>query len=249
MIKIKEFASLCQCSTQTLRYYDQINILSPAYVDDENNYRYYEKNQLFDYIKIKNLQLADFSIDEIKQLLTSSDEAIYYAFDQKIDRINDKLVSILKIKETYHIENSTMERVFQIIKENFEEAFQPELVKQEYNLNETELNEYVAEWESMIINALGSDDYGKGFTQSGLTEEQILQAVNQFKALNSKPGTKINVADYTVLEAFHGWTYLHEIMADLCRVKDGDKIIYCLDVAPEKLALSLLCLPSSCKQF
>jgi len=52
MIKIKEFANLCQCSTQTLRYYDRIKLLSPAYVDDENGYRYY-KHQLYDYIKLR----------------------------------------------------------------------------------------------------------------------------------------------------------------------------------------------------
>ncbi len=111
MIKIKEFANLCQCSTQTLRYYDRIKLLSPAYVDDENGYRYYKQNQLYDYIKIKNLQLADFSIAEIKNLLKSSDEDIYHAFDQKINSLKDRLANTLKIKETYRIENNMIKKI------------------------------------------------------------------------------------------------------------------------------------------
>ena len=40
-------------------------LLSPAYIDDENGYRYYKQNQLYDYIK-KNLQLADFNVARSK---------------------------------------------------------------------------------------------------------------------------------------------------------------------------------------
>lgn len=30
---IKDFSKLCKCTTQTLRYYDHINLLKPARVD------------------------------------------------------------------------------------------------------------------------------------------------------------------------------------------------------------------------
>lgn len=238
MIKIKEFANLCQCSTQTLRYYDQLKLLSPAYVDDENNYRYYEKNQLYDYIKIKNLQLADFSIAEIKKLLKSSDEDIYDAFDQKINNLKDKLAKTLKIKETYHIENSAMEKFLQIITEKFKEAMNPELVMREYSLSEAQLNSYVEEWEEMFTNALLKADNLTGFAGSGLTEEQIIQAMDKFKTLNYQPDNNINVTDYTILREFHGWDYLHEIMTDLCTIKNDDNVLYYLEVIPDKLELA-----------
>jgi DNA-binding transcriptional MerR regulator len=239
MIKIKEFANLCQCSTQTLRYYDRIKLLSPAYVDDENGYRYYKQNQLYDYIKIKNLQLADFSIAEIKNLLKSSDEDIYHAFDQKIINLKDRLANTLKIKETYRIENNMIKKFLQLIKENFEEAFRPELVKQEFNLSDDQLNTYVEEWDEMFTNALLNEDMAKNFAESGLTEEQIVQVMEKFKTSNFKPDKIINVSDYTVLQEFHGWKYLHEIMDDLCvAVKDGDNVIYYLEVIPDKLDLT-----------
>ena len=43
MMTIKEFASLCGCNTQTLRYYDKIDLLKPVRVDQWTGYRYYER--------------------------------------------------------------------------------------------------------------------------------------------------------------------------------------------------------------
>ena len=73
MITIKQFASLCGCSTQTLRYYDKIDLLKPVKVDQWSGYRYYTKSQVINFVKIKNLQAANFTIDEIKVLLRMSD--------------------------------------------------------------------------------------------------------------------------------------------------------------------------------
>ena len=42
MYSIGEFSKIGSVSTKTLRYYDEIGLLRPAYVDEENRYRYYE---------------------------------------------------------------------------------------------------------------------------------------------------------------------------------------------------------------
>ena len=65
MITIQGFAKLCGCNTQTLRYYDRIGLLKPERVDEWTGYRYYEEEQALQFVKIKNLQQADFSIEEI----------------------------------------------------------------------------------------------------------------------------------------------------------------------------------------
>ena len=39
---IKEFARLCGCNPQTLRYYDHVDLLKPVKVDQWSGYRYYE---------------------------------------------------------------------------------------------------------------------------------------------------------------------------------------------------------------
>ena len=50
MMTIKEFAKLLNCNTQTLRYYDKINLLKPVKVDKFSSYRYYEKEQALRFI-------------------------------------------------------------------------------------------------------------------------------------------------------------------------------------------------------
>ena len=81
---IKEFAALVECNPQTLRYYDKENLLKPVKVDEWTGYRYYEAEQALDFVKIKNLQNAGFTIDEIKKLANADNETILAAFDEKI---------------------------------------------------------------------------------------------------------------------------------------------------------------------
>lgn len=50
---IKEFAKLCDCNPQTLRYYDSIDLLKPVKVDSYTGYRYYSAEQALDYLKNK----------------------------------------------------------------------------------------------------------------------------------------------------------------------------------------------------
>ena len=100
MMTVKEFASLCLCSTQTLRYYDKIDLLKPIKVDPWSGYRYYESSQAIDFVKIKNLQAADFTIDEIKTLLTLPDSRVYEAFERKIEEQTQKLTRIKKIQKS-----------------------------------------------------------------------------------------------------------------------------------------------------
>ena len=111
MMTIKEFASLCGCNAQTLRYYDKIDLLKPVKVDQWSGYRYYDKNQAIDFVKIKNLQAADFRIDEIKVLITLSDSKVYDAFDQKIAEQAHKLEQIRKIQQSYLTEKNNMEKI------------------------------------------------------------------------------------------------------------------------------------------
>lgn len=47
LLSIGEAAKLKNVSIKSLRYYDQIGILTPAYVDPHTNYRYYSAAQMF----------------------------------------------------------------------------------------------------------------------------------------------------------------------------------------------------------
>ena len=80
---IKEFAKLCGCNPQTLRYYDRVGLLKPVRVDRYSGYRFYDEEQAVTFVKIKNLQSALFTIDEIKPLLDADSATVYKVFDEK----------------------------------------------------------------------------------------------------------------------------------------------------------------------
>ena len=73
MLKIGEFSKIAKTTIKALRYYDEINLLKPCFVDD-NGYRYYSIEQLNDLILIVELRNLDFSIESIKAILNTSDK-------------------------------------------------------------------------------------------------------------------------------------------------------------------------------
>ena len=69
MYRIGLFSKISKVTIKTLRYYDEVNLLKPEYIDQENGYRYYTTNQLFDLHKIVALRQIGFSIDEVISIL------------------------------------------------------------------------------------------------------------------------------------------------------------------------------------
>lgn len=45
MLTIGEFSRICKVTTRTLRHYDEIDLIKPVKINEENNYRYYDVNQ------------------------------------------------------------------------------------------------------------------------------------------------------------------------------------------------------------
>lgn len=113
---IKEFAALVECNPQTLRYYDKENLLKPVKVDEWTGYRYYEADQALDFVKIKNLQNAGFTIDEIKKLANADNETILAAFDEKIREQKEKLNKTIEISKSYQNEMTMMKNKLEALK-------------------------------------------------------------------------------------------------------------------------------------
>ncbi len=67
---IKRFAALSGVSARTLRLYDEMGLLKPAYVG-ENQYRYYEEEQALLLQQILFYRELDFSLNDIRQVLSS----------------------------------------------------------------------------------------------------------------------------------------------------------------------------------
>jgi effector-binding domain-containing protein len=69
MFKIGEFSKLSQVPVKTLRYYDEIDLLKPAKVDDFTGYRYYSAGQLYRLNRILALKDLGLSLAQIGELL------------------------------------------------------------------------------------------------------------------------------------------------------------------------------------
>lgn len=76
MYRIGMFSKLGRVTIKTLRHYDEVGLLTPAHVDEENGYRYYTTNQLFRLNKIIALRQMGFSIPEIADIIDDRNVAV-----------------------------------------------------------------------------------------------------------------------------------------------------------------------------
>ena len=65
MDRISQFSKISGLTVKALRYYDQENILQPTFRNEDNQYRYYNEEDLKKSQLIKSLRSLDFSIMEI----------------------------------------------------------------------------------------------------------------------------------------------------------------------------------------
>ena len=77
-------------SSDTLRYYDEIQLLNPDYINPANNYRFYNEEQVKELLYIMELKDCGFNLEEIKQVLKLGDEGrIEKLFEKKkVDLVN-----------------------------------------------------------------------------------------------------------------------------------------------------------------
>lgn len=99
---VKEFSDFTGVSVRTLHYYDEIDLLKPDFIDSENGYRYYSDKAAECMTEILFLKELDFSLKEIKFILSSPDYDKKRAFDKqkkllilKKERL-EKLISALE---------------------------------------------------------------------------------------------------------------------------------------------------------
>ena len=68
---IREFAKLTGVSVRTLHYYDEIELLKPSFVDEQNGYRFYDEHSLERMQEILFYRELDFSLKDIHAILSS----------------------------------------------------------------------------------------------------------------------------------------------------------------------------------
>lgn len=251
MITIKEFAKLCKCNTQTLRYYDKIDLLKPVKVDPWSGYRYYAESQAIDFIKIKNLQAADFSIREIQSLLGASDQQIFEAFDLKIKEQAQKLERIKFIQQSYLTEKNAMENVIHELTDFLTNQLTDPQLLQEFGIDPADAPTIVAR----IKTYMEEQTSNRLPAESDITmtiNEKIIRGADQvadvIHSLNENNlhdtiqlGTEAATEEsgfspeqYETVWECHGWNYVREFIDSIPRMEKD--LVYCFffDLNEEK---------------
>ena len=73
LLRIGEVARLFNLSVGTLRHYEQMGLLEPAYVDAASGYRYYGARQLSTLNTISHLRVLDLPLAQIREFVTTRD--------------------------------------------------------------------------------------------------------------------------------------------------------------------------------
>lgn len=99
MLKISEFAKLAHTTRRTLIIYDRNGLFKPTEVNDEG-YRFYDYNQIYELSFILALRKLGLSIDEIKQISSAdqknSPDNLLLSLRSKI---NDQIADLVKINK------------------------------------------------------------------------------------------------------------------------------------------------------
>lgn len=99
---IGEVSKLTNISIQTLRYYDQINLFKPSYVDPATNYRYYKDSQLYYLDIIKSLKYIGVSQDEIKAAQQFTPNELLAFLQQQESLIEQQINRLYDIQQTLY---------------------------------------------------------------------------------------------------------------------------------------------------
>lgn len=97
---IGEVARIHNLSIQTLRHYDTLGILKPAFVNEDTGYRYYSVNQFLTIDLIKQCKAMGLSLDEIREIIKgyTSPESILDIINKQKNIIDKKIHELNIIK-------------------------------------------------------------------------------------------------------------------------------------------------------
>lgn len=119
-LHIKDFAKIIGVSVRTLHYYDEIDLLKPAFADERNGYRFYDEKSLQRMQEILFYRELDFSLKTIGEILASPDY--------------DKQKALSKQKQLLTLKKERLERLIEAL----EQAEKGEIIMSVFDNNDYE---------------------------------------------------------------------------------------------------------------
>ncbi|MBQ7429441.1 MAG: MerR family transcriptional regulator [Butyrivibrio sp.] len=219
---IKEFSNLCGCNPQTIRYYDRMNLLKPVKVDDWTGYRFYDERQALDFVKIKNLQTAGFTIDEIRQLLDADNAAIYEAFTKKIKEQEDRLNAMLEIQKSYQSELTEMAKTIEEVRVEVKKRMDDYNPSLEFGIDNATYDHMKGQVDDFFDSIIKNRDYNK------------LENIDNDE--NSKEFEQDLLNDPNLVTCYekHGWDAVKDFYDEFSVLEDGQEYKLLFELASDK---------------
>ncbi len=216
---IKEFAKLCKCNTQTLRYYDRINLLKPEKVDSFTGYRQYEKEQVLDFLKIKNLQMASFSLEEICFLLTANPSKVYDAITNKINEQTVVLQKLKEIQKSYQNEYMNKKEINEKTKMQIMESMSKYNPQEEFGISDEEYKMII----SKVMEYFDSIGLNNNIEDSDFSKNNESEDNDSSEEYWISPK---NNPEYTCVYEKHGWKNVKEFFNEVISLTSGEYLFH-----------------------
>jgi DNA-binding transcriptional MerR regulator len=93
MFRVRDFSRLTRVTIKTLRHYDRLRLLEPAFVDPSTRYRYYAARQVERIHRIRALRELGFSLERIATILgrDSTRRTLRRLLEQRRDEIAEQM--------------------------------------------------------------------------------------------------------------------------------------------------------------
>lgn len=124
---IGEISAMYGINYRTLRYYDEVGLLKPEYINPDTNYRYYSTNQFYTLNNILYLRELDIPVQSIKEVLEKRDPyEMLKVFKARKNEVEDQINSLTSIKKKAenrisHLEDALSSKLGVIERKHFKD--------------------------------------------------------------------------------------------------------------------------------
>lgn len=166
-LHIREFAKLTGVSVRTLHFYDEIGLMKPSSVDEQNGYRFYDECSLTRMQEILFYRELDFTLKEIRIILSSPDY--------------DKQNALKEQKQLLTLKKERLERLISAL----DSAMKGEIV----NMNVFDNRDFEAKREEYAKEA--KERWGNTAAYKESAEKTADYSVDKWKQVNSAMDERI----------------------------------------------------------
>ena len=96
LYSIGEASKICDVSKKTLRFYDQLGVVVPDYVCEENGYRYYSMDTLLKLVVIKYYKQMGFKLEEMQGIFLRE------SYQGMEDSFREKILNLMREEQKIH---------------------------------------------------------------------------------------------------------------------------------------------------